>query len=74
MKKRIFIIVLCVLLALVLLIPLPMHLTDGGTTEYRALLYCVSDVHRLAPAESDAEFEEGIIVEILGFEIFNNVK
>lgn len=76
MKKKAIIIV-CVLLAIVLLFPIPMRLRDGGTIQYKAILYTVSDVHSLATVEEQEagkEFNEGIIIEILGFEIFNNVN
>lgn len=76
MKKKAIIIV-CVLLAIVLLFPIPMRLRDGGTIQYKAILYTVSDVHSLATVEDQEagkEFNEGIIIEILGFEIVNNVN
>ena len=47
-------------------------LKDGSTVEYRAILYSVWGVHRLALDEK-AGYEEGLIVEILGIEVFNNV-
>ena len=75
MKKKAIIIV-CVLLAIVLLFPIPLRLRDGGTVQYKAILYTVSDVQSLATIEEQEagkEFNEGIIIEILGFEIFNNV-
>ena len=46
MKKKVMI-GICVLLAIVLLLPIPMRLKDGGTVVYRAVLYQVEDVHRL---------------------------
>ena len=75
MKKKAIIIV-CVLLAIVLLFPIPMRLRDGGTVQYEAILYAVSDVHSLATVEEQEagkEFNDGIIIEILGLELFNNV-
>ena len=75
MKKKAIIIV-CVLRAIVLLFPMPMRLRDGGTVQYKAILYTVSDVHSIATIEeqeAEKEFNEGIILEILGFEIFNSV-
>jgi len=75
MKKK-AILIISVLLAIVLLFPIPLRLRDGGTVQYRAILYMVSDVHSLATIEEQEagkEFNEGIIIEILGFEIFNNV-
>ncbi len=70
-KKKITIAAIIILL-LVLLVPIPAHVKDGGTVVYGALVYRVSDVHRLA-IQGDG-YEEGIIIEILGFEVFNNVR
>ena len=72
MKKKTTIIVIIALL-IILLIPIPMHLKDGGTVEYNALLYKVSKVHRLT-GNIEKMYEEGVTVEILGLEIFNDVK
>ena len=44
MKKKVMI-GICVLLAIVLLVPIPMRLKDGGTVVYHAVLYQVEDVH-----------------------------
>ena len=45
MKKKVMI-GICVLLAIVLLVPIPMRLKAGGTVVYRAVLDQVEDVHR----------------------------
>ena len=45
--------------------------------EYRAILYSITDVHRiksLGEQGDEMEFYEGVIVKIFGVEIFNNVK
>ena len=76
MKKK-AIIIISVLLAVLLLFPIPFRVRDGGTVQYKAILYTVSVVHSIATIEEQErgkEFHEGIIVEILGFEIFNNVN
>ncbi len=72
MKKKV-IIIICIVLVFILLIPIPMHLKDGGTVKYQAILYSVSKVHKL-PMEEDEDYEEGTIIEVLGMEIYNNVK
>ena len=64
---------ICIVLALVLLFPFPARLKDGGSVEWNALLYSVTDAHRLAP-ERESGYLEGTIVEILGVEVFNNVE
>jgi len=74
MKKKI-IIGICILVAIVLLIPIPMRLKDGGTVVYNAILYRVENVHRINPeATSNDDYLEGTIVKILGIEVYNNVE
>lgn len=76
-KKKVYIVIIVAILSLILLFPIPMHLKDGGTVEYRALLYKVSNVHSLASMEEiekGKEYNEGTIIEILCFEIYNSVK
>lgn len=66
---------LCVLLVLALLIPIPMTLKDGGTKVYQAVLYRVELVHRLVPYyETQITYQTGLVVKILGMEVFNNVR
>lgn len=72
MKKKV-IIGVSVLIVIILLFPIPLRLKDGGTIKYQAILYSVSDTHSLVLDSNDA-YQEGIIVEILGFEVYNNVK
>lgn len=71
MKKAMRIV--CILLAVLLLFPFPIQQKDGGTVVYAAALYKVYDVHR-ADENAAGGFREGIVVEILGIEVFNNVK
>ncbi|MCM1154864.1 MAG: hypothetical protein NC314_06390 [Roseburia sp.] len=74
MKKRV-IICLCILFAVILLFPIPLRLKDGGTVEYKAILYSVKKVHQLNPdMETNQNFHEGTVVELLGIEVFDNVK
>lgn len=79
MKKKVIIVAIVIIL-LILLFPKTRYLNDGGTVEYKALLYKVSKVSRLISIEDMKaegkikEYDKGIIIEILGFEIFNNVE
>ena len=74
MKKKVMI-GICVLPATVLLVPIPMRLKDGGTVVYHAVLYQVEDVHRLAAVDTaEDEYLEGMIVRILGMEVYNSVE
>ena len=60
--------------------PIRNQLKDGGTVEYKALVYKVSKVKKLISKEEMEregkikKYDHGIIIEILGFEIYNNVK
>ena len=74
MKKKVMI-GICVLLATVLLVPIPMRLKDGGTVVYRAGLYQVEDVHRLGAVDTaEDEYLEGMIVRILEMKVYNSVE
>lgn len=72
MKKKVIIAIIIIIL-LVLLVPIPSHSRDGGTVEYRALTYKISKVHRLT-GDLEKKYKDGTIIEILGFEVYNNVK
>lgn len=66
---------LCLVLILALFFPIPMTLKDGGTKVYQAVLYRVEFVHRLAPvSETGRDYQTGLVVKILGMEVFNNVR
>ena len=69
MKKK-KVIVMMTLLLIVLLFPVPLRMKDGGTVKYQAIIYSISDVHQLTEPTG---YKEGLIIEILGIEIYNNV-
>ena len=71
MKKKV-IIVVAIVIILVLLVPKPMHLNDGGTVEYKSLTYKISKVHRLNNILKNG-YEDGLIIEILGIKVYDNV-
>lgn len=74
MKKKV-IIRICILLAMVLLIPIRVHLKDGGTVVYHAILYRVEKVHRIdTESTKEVNYLEGTIVKILGIEVYNDVE
>lgn len=68
MKKKV-IIIICVILV-IMLIPVRLQLKDGGTVEYKSILYKVSKVHRTI----DNGFDIGTEIRILGFKVFDNVE
>ena len=79
MKK--IIIAITILVLLVLLIPFPNRLNDGGTVHYNAIIYDVYDVHKIKPPEKPfelgiqpAQYIYGKIIKIFGIEVFNNTN
>ena len=77
MKKKILMSIIAIIVLVSLVPTTTTHLKDGGTVEYKSILYKISKVHSLKPIELEQDgkmYNEGIIVEVLGFEIYNNVK
>lgn len=62
-----------VLLGFILLIPRPIALNDGGTIEFKAIIYKITKVHKLV-LEENASYQDGIKIELFGKEIFTDVK
>lgn len=74
MKKKILI-GLIIIVLVVLLFPRRNALNDGGTIEYKAVVYKVSMVHRYKiDGKYNNDFENGVIIEVFCREIYNNVK
>ncbi len=65
--------IICLVFFLILSIPIPMHLKDGGSVVYRGLYYKITDVHTLVE-EPGKGYEDGIIIEVFGNEVYNSVK
>ena len=72
-KKKISI-VIAVVLAVILLVPIPLFYKDGGTVEYKALLYSVTALHSIADTKNASGYNIGTVVEILGFTVYNDVE
>lgn len=67
MKKRVWIILLAVLLV-VSLIPIPVSMSDGGSTGWHALLWQYTDCHEFTQGEDgQIGYLVGPRVELLGF-------
>ncbi len=65
--------IICLVIFIILSIPIPMRLKDGGTVVYRGLYYKITDVHTLVE-EPGKGYEDGIIIELFGNEVYNSVK
>ena len=68
------IIVVCVLLIALLLFPARHQYKDGGSVHYDAIAYDVYDMHRISDEGETFGYTVGTIVEIFGFEVFNNTR
>ncbi len=66
-KKKIIIIIVSVVL-LLSLIPFPVRLKDGGSIEYKAILYKYTKIHRLNE-KSSSGYEDGWELKILGIRV-----
>lgn len=72
MKKKIITMVV-IIIAIILLFPIPMRLKDGGSIEYKALLYTVTKYHKLS-GNPNQMYINGLGIEILGIEVYNSAE
>ena len=73
-KKKVLI-GLIIIVLVILLFPRRNTLNNGGTIEYKSVVYKVSKVHRYKiDGKYNNNFENGIIIELFGKEIYNNVE
>lgn len=72
MKKRIILIIISFLL-LILLIPKREMFKDGGTVEYKSLVYKITKYHELN-MQYQSGYKTGMEIEILGIQIYVNIK
>ncbi len=69
LKRIIILAIICVLC-----IPVPVHYVGTGNIEYKAILYTVSKIcTRPSIPDYSGSYNVGTTVEILGFEIYNDV-
>lgn len=74
MKKKNIVIIIVILLLIILLFPIQINrLNDGGTVEYRTLLYSITKYHRLDENIDDG-YIDGIEIKVFGKKIYSNVE
>ena len=61
--KKILMKIIVFLIILILLIPVPIYVKDGGTIVYQAILYSVTNYHSLYPDDTN-EKEQKILTGI----------
>lgn len=72
MKKKNIIIIVLIIFVL-MLIPIPVRLKDGGSVEYKALLYKYTKIHRLQE-KSITGYEDGWELKILGIRVGSKIN
>ena len=72
MKKKNIIIIFLIIFVL-MLIPIPVRLKDGGSVEYKALLYKYTKIHRLQE-KSITGYEDGWELKILGIRVGSKIN
>ena len=73
MKLKHTAIVISVISLLILLFPIRLQYRDGGTVEYKAILYSVIKKHSAADENGNPGFHIGTVVELFGLELYNQV-
>ncbi|NLO09789.1 MAG: hypothetical protein GX129_07980 [Clostridiales bacterium] len=68
MKKKLLRIAI-IIIAIILLLPIPIRYKDGGTVEYKAILYSVTDYHSLNGVDG---YDTGIEIKVFGITIYEN--
>ena len=71
MKKRILIVI--TILLIIMLIPMKNRLKDGGSIQYKAILYDITKVHRLNE-NSSTGYDDGLIVKVFGIQVYNVIN
>lgn len=79
MGKKAIIISVFILLV-IFLFPIRYQLKDGGSVQYKSLTYEITKVHSLIPPKEAEEqglvspYRNGLIIKLLGFEIYNETN
>ena len=68
MKRKNIIFIVGLIIIILILIPIPIRLKDGGSIEYKAVLYSITKYHTLNP-ESSKGYDDGWKIKILGLTI-----
>lgn len=72
-NKDIFKIIL-LLIILILFLPIPYRLKDGGSIEYKAIVYKITKYHKLNEVGKNNHYIDGIGIEIFGIEVYKSTK
>ncbi len=74
MKRKCAVIIITAFIFTLLLFPIRLQYKDGGTVEYKAILYSVIKKHSATDENGNPGFHIGTIVELFGIELYNQVQ
>jgi len=76
MKEKRIIIIAAIMLALILLFPMPIRYRDGGSVEFRSIvnLYSITKLHELRPIEEGEGYRAGIEIRVFGLTVYQKTK
>lgn len=76
MKKKFFVVIAIIVVLVILLTPVRMNLKDGGSVRYKALVYEVTKIHRLAPEVDGVKpyIDGGFEIKILGMTVYRETN
>ena len=68
--KKIFLVIVMLILFAICLFPRKIYLTDGGSVVYKSLIYSIKDSHEMI---NEKESLEGWSIEIFGMVIYDGI-
>lgn len=73
MKKKLKTVVIVMILVM-LFVPVPSYLKDGGTVEYQAILWSVTKHHSMWTQNGVNGYLEGYKISVLWIEVYNDTE
>ena len=73
MKKKKIILIIAIIIFILMLIPIPIRLKDGGSIEYKSILYKYTKIHRLNE-KSSTGYEDGWELRIVGIQVGGKIN
>lgn len=70
MKNKKITIGVIIVIAVILLFPIPLRLKDGGSIKFKAMLYSITKYHQINP-ELNCGYVDGIEIKILGRKVLD---
>ena len=72
---KFFVVIAIIVVLVILLTPVRMNLKDGGSVRYKALVYEVTKIHRLAPEVDGVKpYIDGFEIKILGMTVYRETN